>query len=111
MTSVNISEYDKNITNEAWEFKEVLSAPGTGSSVLIPVNVDNIGIQLTILPNAAAKVQVTNDTVAAVLNDTATWIDWELGEIGLTGIDTIYAVTAIRHVCTLIESTMTVRAQ
>ena len=39
MTSINISNYDNRITNNAWEYTDILATAGDGNAVIIPTNI------------------------------------------------------------------------
>jgi len=99
MVRDNISEYDKNIKNEVWEYDYTLSSPANGDSVLIPVTAEKIIATLYVSPGGNGKIQTTTNKIADVKTDTnVVWVDWDSGSVDSTVQDSTLSVTAIRQI-------------
>lgn len=110
MTGVQIQEYKALTDFFAWEYKDELSAPANGDSVLIPTTVKSVAVTLEV-SGGTGKVQATTSPISDVQNDTAVWIDWNAGEVAATTQDGIIPATAIRQVNTAGTTRLLVRAQ
>ncbi len=101
MTSINISNYDSKITNNAWEYTDTLDTAGDGNAVIIPTNIKSIYVSL-IPTTDSGKIQLTSDILADVIDDpdSANWFDWTSGEVSSATIENLNPVTAIRQVNT-----------
>lgn len=96
MTRVYISNYDKIIDNDAFEYDETLATGKTSNPIIIPDNIKSISVVLDI-DTASGKVQYTLNKLADVISDTdVVWQDWDNGTISTTADDVFYPVTAIR---------------
>ena len=101
MTSVNISNYDSRITNNAWEYTDILATAGDGNAVIIPTNIKSIYV--SVIPTTDnCKVQMTTDPLADVIDDPdiCNWFDWTSGEVSSATIENLNPVTAIRQINT-----------
>src|SRR6056297_3278798 len=97
MNRVYISEYEVNIENNAWEYKEELSSSGNGDSIIVPVNIQNISVSLK-AASAEGKVQYTMSTISEIEAGSALWHDWDSGAVTSNTDEFIKPVSAIRQV-------------
>jgi len=85
MTSVNISNYDPNITNKGWEYDTGdLSVSGSGDIIIMPVtsNIKNVTLEITA---GEGYIQTTKTSLANVLSGTdVIWDTWTLGSVTST---------------------------
>lgn len=100
MTSVNIIDYDPNITNKGWEYDTGDKAvAGNGDTIIMPItpNPKNVTLEITA---GEGYIQTTKTKLANVLTDTdVIWDTWLLGSITTTAEDSYDGrVTAMRMV-------------
>jgi len=90
-------------------YSETIATGATGSNVKIPpMGMDGTYITCTIHAGAnTGKFQFTTSSDAAVLADTATWIDWPKGVVTGTNYDALTSqVTGLRGVSAAGEVTI-----
>lgn len=112
MTSVNVSTYDSQIKNIAYEYDTGDKAvAGNGDTIIVPNNIDHLNVTLEITAGSG-KVQSTNNKLADVISDTdVVWVDWLLGTITSTAEDSCTPPTALRMVNATGTTRMLVRGQ
>ena len=110
MTGVQIPQYKVLTDFGAWEYKDELTAPANGDSVIIPTTVKSVAVTLEVSAGTG-KVQATTSLLSEVENDTAVWVDWDAGEVAVTTQDGVAPVTAIRQVNATGTTRFIVRAQ
>ena len=96
MTKTRVSIEDEQ-AEFSWQFSESLSAPGNGSSVLIPNGAIGVGVTL-VISSGSGKIQTTTDTLESVYDGTCVWVDHPDGVVAATFQDYAQGVTAIRQV-------------
>ena len=96
MNSVNIPEYDPNITNKAWEYEDSLGEVDVGEWIVIPNNIKVVPTQLVFSDTATAKMQYTCSPLADVLADTATANDSVAGAVSVDVYEKLDPVRAVR---------------
>jgi hypothetical protein len=114
MTSMNIDTYDPIIKNISYEYDQTLvyvSTPLTSDPIIMPNNIDQIAVTLSITAGEG-KVQTTTNKLADVISGTSVvWHDWELGSIIATDQDVAAPVTAMRFICTTGTVRVMIKAQ
>lgn len=114
MTRVYLSNYDKIIDNDAYEYDQSLvyvDATLTSDPIMVPDNIRGISVTLDI-DTGSGKVQYTTNKTADVISDTdVVWKDWDNGTITVLSDDVFYPVTAIRFICYAGTARLMLRAQ
>jgi hypothetical protein len=110
MKRVYINEYEVNIENKAWEYKDELSSSGNGDSVIIPVNVANIAISYEV-DSGEGKIQYTMSTIEEIEAGSALWHNWDSGDVTSNSEEFFKPVSAVRQVNASGTTTMRIRAQ
>lgn len=88
---------EDELSQYSWQFSELLSTPGNGSSILIPNGAVGVGIMLYI-QSGSGKLQTTTDTIESVYDGSAIWVDSPVGVVDATFQDYAKGITAIRQV-------------
>lgn len=96
MVSVNISNYDPTITNDAFEYEDELSVIAVGNWIIIPNNINFISTQLVFSNTATAKVQYTCSPLADIIANTAIANDSVAGAVSVNTFEKFDTVSAIR---------------
>ncbi len=79
-----------------WEYEET-GVTGNGNSMLTPSKQNSVSV--TVEPSGgSAKVQATTNPLADVEADTATWVDWDEGEVTEATQGVCQPCTAVRVV-------------
>lgn len=94
----------------AYEYNGTLTAAGNGEWVLIPNAIGSITIILEVTAGSG-YVEVTNDTVYEVKQNTAVGLGWDDGTVTQTTQSVVLPVTAIRQVNVTGTTTLKLRAQ
>jgi hypothetical protein len=97
-------------TEQAWGFRQVLSAPGTGSWVKLPGDCARIALTLTPGSSGTGYVETTTDSEAMVDAGTAAGVAWPYGTVAAVTADVLEPVTALRLVAVANSVTLTGRA-
>ena len=95
-------------------YEQEVSLIGVGNSdwILIPEDVNSIAVSLLVSGGGKGKVQATTNSIADVIADNATGIDWDFGEVSVNTQDVGFPPTAIRLVQTFAGTvSLKVRAQ
>ena len=96
----------------AYEQEVSLSAISNSDWIVIPEDVNSVAVTLIVAGGGKGKVQATTDSIADVVADNATGIDWDFGEVDANTQDVAMPPTAIRLVQTFAGSvSLKVRAQ
>jgi hypothetical protein len=96
MKAVNIDIYDKNKTNKAFEYEDVLNAIAIGNWIIIPNNIKAISTQLVFTGTATAKVQYTCSPLVNIIAGTAIANDSVAGAKSVNTFEKFDTVSAIR---------------
>ena len=110
MTKANV---DVGLENKfAYEAEVSLAAVANSAWILIPRDIRNISVTLSVSGGGKGKVQHTTDPIETVKNGSPIAIDWDIGEVAVNTSDVAFPVTAIRLSQTFAGNIkLTVRAQ
>lgn len=98
----------------AYEAESSLAAAGNGDWILMPADIQNIAVTVSVGGGGAGKVQTSTDKVATIISGSGiVAIDWSAGAVSANTADKSAPVTAMRLVQTSVGGTtkMTIRAQ
>ena len=80
---------------QAYEYEVNLAAGGSSAAIIVPQDVSNISVSLVYAAGATGSLEVSNDTVYTVKENTPTWIS-QAAVAGTNILINIAPPTAIR---------------